>query len=605
MVKDEVKPSVTEKKASTISIKDFCYAHFKPLGRELFKAFKGVERDMEAANMKIHPEVYLSVIGFLAIVVFSSTIAFILTLLHFFNLPVWIRPLLYLPIILSPIMVTMVGLLIPKIMASNRISGLKIEIPYASMYMSVMANGGLSPYASLLRLRKMSLLPRLSDEIERIQRLFLSSGSDPVSAMEKATKAVGIKEYKELLLGYASTLRTGGDVLHYLFSQTEGMFRKMASRIKAMGENMGSLMEAYTIVGILGALGLYMVFVVSLSLPQAGAQLSPNSFFLFAFVLLPIASLVFIYFGDALQISYPKSCWKAYIAFAVTLPLWLLLMTQMALPFLFPEILIFPPLMDFTVYLTSRLGFEVGCEPALGLAFSLIIMAVPVVIVDRHYLAEERGILQGINSFLRDLVENRKTGLSPERCIQILSKRDYGHFSKHLKRISSGLSWGFPLLKIFKTFESKVKSWLAQINTRLLVDAIEVGGGGEESLETLAEFSESTMLMESERRSLLTPLLIVPYIGAGLLTTTTIMFLQFFRNMSTIVGGSIIPYVLLSRVLLTPLILHSFILGLVSGKIASGRVSAGFKHAILLTVISIIGIWLTSNTQFFGFFPEG
>jgi hypothetical protein len=32
-------------------------------------------------------------------------------------------------------------------------------------------------------------------------------------------------------------------------------------------------------------------------------------------------------------------------------------------------------------------------------------------------------------------------------------------------------------------------------------------------------------------------------------------------------------------------------LGLVTGKITSGRVSAGFKHAILLTLVSVGGIW--------------
>jgi hypothetical protein len=36
-------------------------------------------------------------------------------------------------------------------------------------------------------------------------------------------------------------------------------------------------------------------------------------------------------------------------------------------------------------------------------------------------------------------------------------------------------------------------------------------------------------------------------------------------------------------------------LGLVSGKITSGRVSAGFKHSILLSLVSLGGIWLVSN----------
>jgi len=71
------------------------------------------------------------------------------------------------------------------------------------------------------------------------------------------------------------------------------------------------------------------------------------------------------------------------------------------------------------------------------------------------------------------------------------------------------------------------------------------------------------------------------------------MFLQFFTNMSGL--GVSVASVTLYRVLLTPLALHSWVLGLVTGKIVSGRVSAGFKHAILLTLVSVLGIWGVSN----------
>lgn len=585
-----------------MGLKDFCYAYFKPLGRALSKAYKGLDDDMAAANMKITPAVYLSMVGFLAVLGFSVPLALLLVLTLVFKIGVLMSPLLWIVVVAaSPATVIVVGLVVPKLVASNRVSGLKTEIPYASMYMSVMATGGLSPYASLLRLRRTGLLPKLREEIKRIQNLVLSLGSDPVSAMEKAAKVVDLKEYKDLLLGYASALRTGGDVLHYLFSQTKNMFRSAASRIRAMGENMGMLMETYTIVGILGALGLYMMFVVSFSLPEAGMQLSPESFFLFSFVVLPIVSVVFIYLGDSLQISYPVSYWKTYIALGAVLPLGLFLITQTALPFLFPGFPAFPPLMSLSENLVRLLGFQEGCEPALGMAFSLIVISIPVIIVDHHYAKEEKGVLQGLTTFLRDLVENRKSGLSPERCIHILSKRDYGRFSKHLRRISSELGWGFPLRKIFADFQERVTSWLSQVNLYLLVDTIEVGGGNEESLEILAEFSEDTRELEKERRSLVAPLVMVPFIGAALLTATTVLFLQFFSDM-TAMAGSTVPYLMLSRTLLTPLVLHSFMLGLVTGKITSGRVSSGFKLALLLAVVSLGGVWLASRFLTFSMF---
>ena len=138
-----------------------------------------------------------------------------------------------------------------------------------------------------------------------------------------------------------------------------------------------------------------------------------------------------------------------------------------------------------------------------------------------------------------------------------------------------------------------MKNWLALINIYLLIDTIEVGGGSERSLETLANFAETIKQLEDEKRAVLMPLTLVPYIGAALLTGTTVLFLQFFSSMSGM--GVSIAHVTLYKVLLPPLSLHSWILGLVTGKVVTGRVSAGFKHSILLTLVSILGIWAVSN----------
>jgi flagellar protein FlaJ len=134
---------------------------------------------------------------------------------------------------------------------------------------------------------------------------------------------------------------------------------------------------------------------------------------------------------------------------------------------------------------------------------------------------------------------------------------------------------------------------LALINIYLLIDTMEVGGGTEQSLETLAEFSESTIQLDQEKRAILLPLTVVPYIGAALLTGSTVMFLNFVTGFSGM--GVSIPYVKLFGTLLPPLVLHTFILGLVTGKIGSGRVSAGFKHSIFMVLVAIAGIWMVTN----------
>ena len=580
-----------------MTLRDFCYANFGWMGEGLSRVFQGIEENLDAAYMKMYPDVYFSVISFIALLslIVPSTLTLFAMIGLWPTLPsIPFNGLIIIPLsALIPFAIILIGVIIPKLVASNRISGLKLEIPYASMYISVMASGGLSPYESLLRLRHMDLLPNMQKEVARIEAIVASTGADPVTAMEQAAKVVNLKEYKELLVGYASTVRTGGDTLHYLFNQTNNMFKGISTRVKTMGETMGILMEAYTIVGVLGVLGLFLIFVVSMALPYAGISISQEQFFLFSYIILPVVSLAFIYVTDVMQISYPLSNWKPYLVFFAFLPIGCLIGTQMILPFFDESLLFFPPARDLIIALRNLLGLAEGTESSLGMTITLVIIALPGLVADYYYTSRQSGLHHGVTVFLRDLVETRKSGLSPERCIEALSDRDYKVFSKHLSVMNMKLQWGYPIHQIYEEFKAKVKNWLSLVNMYFLIDTIEVGGGREESLETLAGFSETTEQLDREKKAMLMPLGLVPYMGAILLTATTVMFLNFLSNMSML--GISVPYITLFNVLLPPLVLHSFIIGLVAGKITSGRISSGFKHAIFMVLVAIIGIWTVSN----------
>jgi len=598
-------------------LRDLCYSRFSWIGRPLSGLFKGLGADLEAAGMRIHPEVYMSMVGFASLLSLIAVggavlIPWLLYLSTGF-MPLHLRLLIYAPwnlrlialtlLTSTPLLVILVGAVLPKLAASNRASKLRNEIPYASMYMSVMTSGGLSPYQSLMRMREIDLLPTLRDEMGRLQILILSTGMDPVSAMEKAVKVIGIKEYKSLLLGYASIVRRGGDVLHHLYSQTESMFEDLSIRIKAMGERLSMLMEANIIISILGALGLIMIFIVSLSLPSVGMSFTPEQFNLFSFLILPMLSLLFMYLGDIVQIGMGGSTWKAYLYPAAAAPIALFIASQTVLPPLIGLRPLLPQLTALVERLNALLGLGEGSEAALGLSLTLITISIPGILGDWLYAERDRKVFEGVTSFIRDIVETRKTGLSPERCIIALSDKDYGEFTPHLRRIALKLRWGVSLRRIFEEYKERVRNWLSQIIIYFLIDAIEIGGGTEETLETLADFVEKTGHLEQERRGLLAPLTFIPYIGAILLTSTTVIFLRFFANLTSL-GGLGIPQVTLRKVLLTPLVLHSFILGLTTGKLGcSNRVSAGFKHSAILVIVSLLGIWAASNllsTSFMG-----
>lgn len=198
----------------------------------------------------------------------------------------------------------------------------------------------------------------------------------------------------------------------------------------------------------------------------------------------------------------------------------------------------------------------------------------------------------GIANFLRDLTEIRKTGLAPEKCIETLSDRDYGEFSKELKQISKEISWGIPVRKVIMDFVKRTKSWLTQIVMFLLVETIDVGGGTIAMIESLTRFNTMTQEVEKEKKMAVRPYVMIPYFAAILLVATTLMTLMFTAQTLTVGGTQTtttnIDMNFLTMIFSTSVVVHCYLIGLVAGKISEESVAAGFKHSALLVLIAIL-----------------
>jgi flagellar protein FlaJ len=368
------------------------------------------------------------------------------------------------------------------------------------------------------------------------------------------------------------------------------MFKDLAIKVKAFGERASVLMESYITVSILMTLSLTIMFMTSLSFQQFwGGSMTADTFLLFGYLIVPIISFLFIYISDSQQISQPINDWSTYRIFFATLPLAIFLVITMFLPFAAPGITppFAQPIADLITSLRATMGLDRGYEASIGLAIALLAGSLPAAIAHSYYGRKKKGVEKDVTNFMRDLTEARKTGASPEASIENLSDRNYGRFTQILATASRQIRWGLPFSVIYDTFKGKIKSWIALVNIYLLVDAIEVGGGTPETLETVTHFGEVLSSLEKEKKESLRPLLLLPYIGAGILLFSTIVFLSFSRTLLSSAHQSI-PFAQVMTILLPPLMMEVFFIGLVTGKLSTGEISAGFKHSAILLVVALI-----------------
>jgi flagellar protein FlaJ len=495
----------------------------------------------------------------------------------------YLGPLALLLLIL-PVVVFGFLLVYPSFLAQNRAYNLESEVPYAAAYVSVMSTGGISPYRAIQRLRNVKLLPSLSAAASIMAVDVEAIGMDPVSAMEAMAKALPSPDFKDLILGYASTLTVGGDIVHFLQRKAYNIFENRARNVKSIGDRVTLVMESYTVVVILLALGIYILFIVSKILPSAGEMFGTGSFVLFGYFLLPGLTVVFIFMLDMFEPRYPLADWRPYKVLAATLPFTIIALIYAVIPYYTG---LSSPLVPAIDSLCKSLGLQQGFAPSLALSLIMSLTFLPGAIMAVKIGQEQGEISSQLVSFLRDLVEIRKTGMAPERCIMMLSKRDYGKFSRRVQRISNKLGWGISFTEILETELSQIKNWFAAINIFLLIDSIDVGGGTPETLESLASFGEQIQLLEKEKASVLKPLLLIPYIGGLTTLLTAVVMLSYMQNLSNMArfAFSFNDFALL---FLPPVVMNTVLAGLVAGKASGEKISAGFLHAFILGLAVVI-----------------
>ncbi|MFQ6068341.1 MAG: type II secretion system F family protein [Candidatus Bathyarchaeia archaeon] len=532
---------------------------------------------LQRAEMRIYPETYVSLMFFVAFLTLPVSIAAIVFLYLYKFIPlIFLVP--------TPLFVMIVFMLTPISKASERAQRLEREMPFAATYVAVMASGGISPYTSFKRLAEADLMPAMSQEAKNLIRDVEIFGVDPLTAMQKSAKGNPLDIYREFVGGYASTVIIGGDITSFLEAKAEELFKTRAARVRAAAERLGMLLESFIIIMVLMSLCFYILFSVE-SIYSTGMSMY-SGIILYTYVFTPLLSFVFIYLAHGMQPKSPITDWRPYKAFGICA---------------FISVVVLMLLTNFlgmiTIPFLTPLTTVIDLPTAVSIA--LVISAGPPAIVQGKLSREKESTEKGVTLFLQDLTETRKTGLAPEKCIETLSDREYGSFGKHLKKITAELSWGIPLRKVFMDFVKRTKSWATQIVMFLLVETIDVGGGTIAMIESLAKFSTTTQEVEKEKKMAVKPYIMMPYFAALMLVATTVMMLTFTTRTVGLAGPSTTtnPVDIDSLLIIfsTSVIIHSYLIGLVGGKISEESVAAGFKHSALLTVIAIIAAKLAPS----------
>jgi archaeal flagellar protein FlaJ len=559
--------AVTEKRGKTKQnitfgerLSVFALKIFRKPARRIASSMPGLREDILKSNLRTTPDALAALALFVTVLV-SAIVAVIVVVALLLNFL-----LLTLAAIAIP-MTLLLALNTPAFSKSSRSYALENELPFMVGYMEVLAGGGVSPTSTLRRIAKMDkLLPASSKEAKLILVDTDVFGLDPITALEKAANYNPNRTFSEFLYGYTTVLKTGGDAQTYVNSKLKEIMDARSSKTRRTGETIGTMAEAYvTVTAVLG-ISLFTLYQIQaiISHNQSGI----TSILLFAFVLIPIISGVFLWLLDGLGTKQPYLDKRPYKVFAV-----------------------FAPIGAAFFFVPVPLPLFLHASIALGTT-----VFIPAVFAIR-YSRERGGLEKKLPDFIRDVAESRKIGLSPEGAIEELGAKGYGRLTRPVKKMGAQLSWGLSLSKVITTFILSVNSWLTKVVGSLMLEVVDVGGGTVRSFSEMADFTRKINDLESEKRSTLKPYLFVIYMAAVMIVMTTFLMVYFLTQTALAPAGGIsTPTVDANTVelLLVSSIFESWVVGFVAGKMGEGSISDGFKHAFLLVVMSVAIVYLAS-----------
>lgn len=556
---------------------------FEGLARRLSSVFQ-LDTVFRRGAINSHPVVYSAKILLNTAVSFTVIgIPLIATALTI-GLPLAVKIVLILIATLLPLIVMAFGFAYPYIKVSSRNSVTANELPFLMVYAATLFRGGVSLERVMERISTLKLFVGIRSEAQRILSRSKFFGEDPITAMEKVAMDHPNARFRDAILGYTTTLKTGGDVLHYLQIRTEEILNNRMNDIRALIGRLSSYLEAYIVFGVIVSLTVFVLFAsmgavgvaagggAGVNLP-IGFTMDTTFPTLYNFVVVPsIGVLVLL----AIYSSVPKS------PVSIKEPLVLLLLTL-------PLGVLTGVAVGFTTSPRLTTGISSGKELIallLGLLVFTIITFGPPAIDYFRISKKQRGLVRNVASFLRDLSEVRKTGLSPERCIINLSWRPYGSLSPAVRKAAAALYSGLPVDVGIRNALAGIRDWFTLIVFRFLVDSISVGGGSPEIIDSLARFTTVLAEYEIELRRRLRVYVILPYFGAILLASAPIIILW----MLTSFAGVAEAHRLLS--IITPLAVGSYInsviMGMIAGVTSEQSICAGFKHIVAMAFTSIL-----------------
>lgn len=381
----------------------------------------------------------------------------------------------------------------------DRRRGLEDEVPFFTVYASILQDVGISLYNSLLAVIGRRVFKQVEKDALLVKRNVEFFFRSPVEALEELGRRHPNEKMRTLLLGYTSEWRSGGDMASYLTTKADDYLNDMSFRWRGYAERVSDI----------GETTISLLFVFPMMILMAAFVFPSQALTMTSLVLSFVIPLITVTIFGAVHHMQPKTyniirgdLWLSVAAGAASFIVALLMKTPAWL-----------------------------CL-AVGLAAASALYGASALTQMREINMMEKALPQ----FLRDVTEYRKMGYDVVKAIiKIAEENTYNPvFDSLLKVVAKQLAIGVRLAEV----EVPSRSWLTRMCFFLLAEVVESGGGTAKCLESLTSFVNHVVRVKRETKaSMRLYQLLSLFTPIGLSFITALMFTLLTAFSATLMPG--------------------------------------------------------------------
>jgi len=524
-------------------------------------------QNLEQGNMGVSPVGYASIVILYSVFSVPLCLGLGMLLLLLLSSPI--------PLLLGvvPAGVFLALMYYPSLAASSRSDAVESELPAVATYTAMLTSAGLHPFRAFENLsEKDSPLQASRKEGEVMVTHSQVFTKDPLLAMERFSLAHPSSKFRSWLSGMVHVIRTGGDLVAHLESAAENAMMDLERTWEKFTDTAESLSNTTMVFFSLVPLVLFVMMTVFTAFGAMSILIA------YIFFISPIVAALILLLAERLMPSVPESYREYYQSWLVT--------------------------MFFGAVVTVVSIFAFNVKPYVALGIGIVSGTMPMAIRFELDNMRESAVERSLPDFLGDLTEGKRIGQPLERAI--VNAAEAGRYSKPLVEIARRLAWniqaGTPIPRAIDLAKGRLRSWYSNSIFFLLQEAIQSGGGTLPVFERLHKFADRIMDVKKRIKSGLRTHIAIYYLTAVIVVIAIVLILDFAlipqsQLFSELVGVNVPQFLPspeavheLITLIMTGIVLNSFTLGLIGGKITEGAVAAGFKHSVFAVAITLASL---------------